>query len=223
MKNYNLKIKDLELNDRPREKLINQGLNSLSNPELLAIIFNTGNKKEGVISMTKRLINDYGEKSLLKEKKVNIIAQEFSLPINKACQLLACLEIGRRLFNDRENSLPILDSPKKVFNYLATMGSLKKEQLRGLYLNSRYQLIYDEVISLGTLNNNLIHPREVFKPAIHYQAAAIIIAHNHPSGNTKASQADLIITKKLKKAGQLLEIELLDHLIIANNQFISLI
>ncbi len=223
IKNYILKIKELNPNQRPREKLINQGLTSLNTKELLALILTTGSKKEEVMSMASRLIKDYGEKSLIKETNPKLLAEKFLLPLNKACQLIACLEIGRRFLQKNQTDQPVLRCPQDVFNYLSDMGKLKKEQLRGLYLNSHYRLIYDEVISLGTLNSNLAHPREIFKPAIYQGASAIIIAHNHPSGETKASQADIAITKKIQAAGQLLEIELLDHLIITDKKFLSLI
>jgi len=101
------------------------------------------------------------------------------------------------------------------------MRDLKKEQLRGLYLNSRYNLIHDEVISIGTLTSNIVHPREVFKPALEYSAAAIIIAHNHPSGSIKPSQGDIQITNQLLKASKIIGIDLLDHIIIAGNKFMS--
>jgi len=103
------------------------------------------------------------------------------------------------------------------------MGTLNKEQFRGLYLNSRYQLVHDEVISLGTLTASLVHPREVFKPALEYSAVALIIAHNHPSGSLKATAADQEITNQLIEAGKILEIEILDHLIIAKNKFTSIL
>ncbi len=221
--NYNISIKELAINKRPREKLINKGPMNLKNNELLAIVLNTGSKKEEIMSLTSRLIKDYGEKALIKEKIPSKLAQEFNLPINKACQLIACFELGRRLFINNTNESKIFRSSADVFKYLSTMSDLKKEQLRGLYLNSQFQLIHDEIISIGTLNSNIAHPREIFKPAIHYNASAIILAHNHPSGRLKASQADIKITKKLLKISKLLQIDLLDHLIIANNNYLSLI
>jgi DNA repair protein RadC len=220
---YNISIKELAINKRPREKLINQGSKNLKNSELLAIILNTGSKKEEIMSLSSRLIKDYGEKALIKEKNPNKLASSFNVSINKACQLIACFELGQRFFKENKNDIKIFRSSANVFKYLSSMSDLKKEQLRGLYLNSQFQLIHDEIISIGTLNTNLVHPREIFKSAIYYNASAIIIAHNHPSGKLKASQNDLKITKKLIKISKLLEIELLDHLIIANNNYLSLI
>jgi len=221
---YNIKIKDLKKEERPREKLIKYGSSNLRISELIAIILVTGNKKEEIMTMASRLIKDYGEKSLLVEKEVKILADKFNLSINKSCQLIASLELGRRLFqNNYDNNKIFFRSAFDVFTYLSNMTYLKKEQLRGLYLNSQFQLIHDEVISIGTLNSSLIHPREIFKPAIFHSAAAIIVAHNHPSGNLKPSLNDIEITKKLISVSKLLEIELLDHLIIANNKYNSII
>ncbi len=221
---YNIKIKDLKKEERPREKLIKYGSSNLRISELIAIILVTGNKKEEIMTMASRLIKDYGEKSLLVEKEVKILADKFNLSINKSCQLIASLELGRRLFqNNYDDNKIFFRSAFDVFTYLSNMTYLKKEQLRGLYLNSQFQLIHDEVISIGTLNSSLIHPREIFKPAIFHSAAAIIVAHNHPSGNLKPSLNDIEITKKLISVSKLLEIELLDHLIIANNKYNSII
>ena len=220
---YNLKIKDLKKENRPREKLINYGLSNLNNTELLAIILSTGTRKEDLYSMSSRLINQYGEKIILKEKNPLKISREFNVPLNKACQIIACFELGKRFLDNNKNNDIYLYKAKDVYNYLKEMRDLKKENLRGLYLNNSYKLIHDELISLGTLNSSLVHPREVFQPAIYHSAAALIIAHNHPSGQLKPSQNDIKITKKLKKSGIMLEIELLDHLIITEHGYISII
>ncbi len=221
--NYNISIKELAINKRPREKLVEKGLKSLKNYELLAIVLNTGSKKEEIMTLSSRLIKDYGEKALIKEKDPIKLAYDFKVSVNKACQLIACFELGQRFFKENKNEVKIFRSSLDVFKYLKTMSDLKKEQLRGLYLNSQFQLIHDEIISIGTLNSNLSHPREIFKPAIYYNAAAIILAHNHPSGKLEASQSDIKTTKELIKISELLQIDLLDHLIIANNNYISLI
>ncbi len=222
-KSYVLKIKDLASQERPREKLLKHGPAHLKTAELIAILLGTGTKKEEVMVMATRLLKDYGEKSLLSQTKAVTISKELEIPITKACQLVACFELGRRFLQKNYQGKHIIRSSKDAFDYLIDMRLLKKEQFRGLYLNHRYQLIYDEVISLGTVNASLVHPREVFKPAIEHSASAIIIAHNHPSGQIKASEDDIKITQKLKEAGELLGIQLLDHLIIANNKYISVI
>ncbi len=220
---YCFKIKELAPENRPREKLIAQGPGRLKTSELLALILGAGTKKEDLLTMTTRLLKDYGEKNIIKEVQAKTLAKEFDIPLNKACQIVACFELGRRFFQKENQGKLIIRDSRDVFNYLVDMRGLIKEQVRGLYLNNHYQLIHEEIISSGLINASLIHPREVFQPAILQLAAAVIIAHNHPSGNLKPSPEDLVITKNLKKAGDILGISLLDHLIIADNKFISLI
>ena len=118
--------------------------------------------------------------------------------------------------------MPTIRGPEDVYIYLEDMRKLKKEQFRGLYLNARNKVIHDEVISIGTLTANLVHPREVFQPAIEYLACGVIIAHNHPSGDPEPSEDDLEITRKLATVGKTMDIELLDHIIIGKNKYVSL-
>jgi len=145
------------------------------------------------------------------------------LPLVKSCQIVACFELGRRFFKEEKTGTITIRNAKQAFEHLKDMAKLSKESFRGLYLNSRYKLIHSETISIGTLDASIIHPREVFRPAIEHGASAIIVAHNHPSGILKATKEDLVVTQKLQEAGDLLGIELLDHLIISKNKFISLI
>ncbi len=217
------KIKDLPSNERPREKMLERSVNVLNTAELLAIVLGVGTKNEEVLSMTTRLLKEYGEKGIAYLKDPNIMKDNLKLPLNKACQIIACSELGRRFYQKKSGKVMTIKTSKQAYTYLKDMGNLQKEQFRGLYLNTQYQLIHDEVISLGTLDAALIHPREVFKPALEYSAAAIIIAHNHPSGKIKASKVDLEITEKLVAAGKIFDIEILDHLIIGQRKFSSII
>ncbi|MCF7820767.1 MAG: DNA repair protein RadC [Candidatus Pacebacteria bacterium] len=221
-KKYVLTIKDLPEKDKPREKLLEYGPTDLSVSELIAIILQTGTKKEDVLAMSSRLLKEYGEKTLANQKDPQVISKELDIPENKACQLVACFELGRRIFKKTEGGAVTIRDAKQAFNYLKDMRSLPKEQFRGLYLNSRYRLIHDEVISIGSLTASIIHPREVFKPAIEYSTAAIIVAHNHPSGSLKPTEADIEVTQKLKQASEILGIDLLDHIIIGKNNFFSI-
>lgn len=221
-KKYVLRIKDLSDKDKPREKLVNNGPADLSSAELLAIILNTGNKKEGVMELSSRLLKEYGEKAIISQTDANKLSKELNVPIVKACQIIACFELGRRFFQKKPHSSVTIRSAKQAYEHLKEMGALSKENFRGLYLNSRYQLIHDEVISVGSLTSSLVHPREVFKPALEYGAAAVIIAHNHPSGSLKITPADQEVSLKLAEAGRILGIDVLDHLIIAKNKFISI-
>lgn len=220
-KKYILRIKDLAEKDKPRERLINKGVNELSSAELLAIILNTGDKKEGVLELSNRLLKEYGEKAIISQTNAEKLAKDLNISLIKACQIVACFELGRRFFQKKPHGSVTIRSAKQAFEHLKDMGALSKENFRGLYLNSRYQLIHDEVISVGSLTSSLVHPREVFKPALEYSAAAIIIAHNHPSGSLKITEADLEVSLKLAEAGRILGIDILDHLIIAKNKFVS--
>jgi DNA repair protein RadC len=212
------RVKDLPSEEKPREKLLTNGAGSLSSAELLAIVLGVGTKREEVFSMSLRILREYGEKGIAYQKNPEAIQKDLNVPIAKACQIVACFELGKRFYQKKPGG-----SIKQAFSHLKEMSRLSKEQIRGLYLNSHYQLIHDEVISIGTLDAAILQPREVFKPALEYGAAAIIIAHNHPSGVLKATKADAEITDKLIKASKILDIELLDHLIIANDKFISII
>jgi DNA repair protein RadC len=218
-----LAVRDLPDEEKPREKLIKDGVGALSSIELLAIILGVGTKKEEVFSMANRLIREYGEKGIAYQKDPTIIEKDLKIPLVKACQIIACFELGRRFYQKKPGGSITIRTAGQAYNYLKDMGQLNKEQFRGLYLNSHYQLIHDEVISIGTLDASLVQPREVFRPALEYSAAALIIAHNHPSGVLKASKADVEITNKLLAAGRILDIEVLDHLIIGKNKYNSIV
>jgi len=170
-----------------------------------------------------RLMREYGEKGIAYQQNPEIITKDLGVPIAKACQIVACFELGRRFYQKKSGIHVSIRNAKQAFEYLKDMGFLKKEQFRGLYLNTHYQLIHEEVISIGTLDSALVSPREVFRPALENSAAAIIVAHNHPSGVLKATKNDAEITEKLIEAGKIIGIEVLDHIIIGGNKYSSLI
>src|SRR5579864_1357843 len=173
--------------------------------------------------MSRRLLKEYGDNIVVNQKDPRKVAALLGLPLIKSCQLVACFELGRRLFKAGDGRKPIvIRTASQVYDYLKDMRDLPKEHLRGLYLDSHYQLIHDELISIGTLTSNVIHPREVFRPALEFSAAALILAHNHPSGVPKPSEADLAITRQIIEAGKVLGIGLLDHVIIAKNKHESI-
>ena len=221
-KEYVLMVRDRLESDRPREKLINFGPGELTGAELLAVVINTGTKKEEVLQMATRILKEYGNKSIISQLDPKKMAEELEIPLYKACQIVACFELGRRYLVDRKDGRVVIRTAKQAFDYLKDMRDLPKEQMRGLYLNSRYRLIHDETISIGSLTANVVHPREVFRPAIEYGAVAVIVAHNHPSGSVKATVSDREITQQLKLAGEILGIDFLDHLVIAGDRFSSI-
>jgi DNA repair protein RadC len=221
-KQYVLKIKDLPREDKPREKLIKYGPAHLSVGELLAVVLGVGTKKEGILAMSQRLIKEYGGADIVHEKNPKKIEALFGIPLVKACQVVACFELGRRFFESPEIQKPVeLRTASQVFEYVKDMRNLPKECLRGLYLDTRYRLVHDEVISLGTLTSNIIHPREVFRPALEYSASAVILAHNHPSGVVTSSEADIAVTKQIVAAGKMIGIGILDHIVITKDKFES--
>lgn len=219
---YVLAVRDLPDEEKPREKLAAHGPSYLTLSELLAVIFNTGTKKEEVLAMSSRILKEYGQKSVLTQKDAKKLASDLGIPLGKALQVVACGELGRRTFAKNDAAVPTIRTAGEVYEHVADMRNLKKEQLRCLYLNSRYKLIHDEVLSIGTMDASIIHPREVFKPALEYGAAAVILIHNHPSGETKPSVSDKLITEQVIKAGKVLGIELIDHVIITKNSYKSI-
>jgi DNA repair protein RadC len=218
---YVLRVRDLPEPDRPREKMLSAGSDALSVAELVAVLWGVGTRREEVLAMAKRTLNEYGQKTVGYERDPRRLAAAADIPLQKACQLVAGFELGRRYFAEANGKPVHIRNLDQAFTYLHDMGSRNKEQLRGLYLNSRYQVIHDEVISVGSLTANIVHPREVFQPAIEHSAVAVIIAHNHPSGVLEPTAADLAVTAQLKAAGELLGITLLDHLIVSSESCIS--
>jgi DNA repair protein RadC len=218
---YVLRVKDLPDAEKPREKLLEAGPQNLSVAELVSVLWGVGTRKEDVLAMARRTLQEYGEKTLSTELNPKRLAEAADIPLVKACQVIAGFELGRRFYATQAGRPAQVRTAKQAYQYLQSMGSSTKEQLRGLYLNSRYQVIHDEVISVGSLTSNIVHPREVFQPAIERHAVAIIIAHNHPSGSLEPTMADLDVTEQLLAAGEVLGIELLDHLIITPGKYAS--
>lgn len=219
--NYVIRFKDLPDYEKPRERLLELGPAHLSVAELVAVIWGVGSPKEDVLAMAKRTIKEYGDKALGNELKPQRLSAALDIPLTKACQLVASIELGRR-FQTKQSGRPAqVRNAQQAYLYLKDMGAGKKEQLRGLYLNSQYQVVHDEVISVGSLTANIVHPREVFQPAVEHGAIAIILAHNHPSGRLQPTTADVEITEQLISAGQVLGIDLLDHLVITAKRYVS--
>lgn len=215
-------IKDLPANEQPREKLIDMGPDVLSNAELIAVILGTGYKNEGVLELASRILSEYGSKAITKIRSVERLMNELGIPKVKACQLISCFEIGRRFFAEDTARMPTLRGPEDVYKYFGSeMAGLKKENFHCLCLNTRNKLIHDEIVSVGILDASIVHPREVFGPAIEFSSAGIILAHNHPSGDPEPSMADKKLTSQLVDAGKILGIDILDHVIVGKDGFFS--
>ncbi len=220
-KNIRYKIKDLPKEERPRERLIKLGPENLSNAELLAIIIGTGSVNENVLNLANRLLSKYDIKRL-SQTTVTELKKITGIKDAKACQIAAAFELGKRLSITKSLNKQIT-TPSDIANlFMPRMRGLKKEFLKGVYLDSKCRIIKHENISVGGLNTNIIQPREAFKTAILEDAAAIILVHNHPSGDPTPSSDDINLTVKLKEMGKLIGIELLDHIIIGDNKYVSL-
>ena len=218
MENRKMKIKDLPKVERPREKLMQYGAGRLSNSELLAIILGSGKKGENVIDLANKILKKFRADNLPNLSFSEI--KDFSgLGPAKACKIIASFELGKRLLKDKIAGLYL--DPKDVWKELKDIQGLKKEHFVVFYLDTRNQEIKREIVSVGSLNANLVHPREVFEPAVRNLAAQIILAHNHPSGDPEPSEDDLEITKRLVEAGKILGIEVIDHIIVTKGGFLS--
>lgn len=212
------KIKDLPRVDRPREKLLRYGPEKLSNSELLAILLRSGKKGENVIELATKILKKFGKASLM-NASYNDLKKFSGLGPAKAAEIVACFELGKRLIIGKKSRL--LMSPEDVFREMADLRNHKKEHFVVFYLDVRNQINQREIISVGSLTANLVHPREVFEPAIKNLAAQIILSHNHPSGDCEPSEEDLAITRKLVEAGKILGIEVVDHVIVSGENFLS--
>lgn len=214
-----MKLKEVPAVDRPREKLSKYGPDKLSDMELLAILLGSGVKGTNVVELSKKILKKFGEENISQASYLDF-KNILGLGPTKACQLVACFELGRRFLKNKKHNLIL--SPQDVWESLKDLRDNKKEHFVIFYLDIRNQEIKREIISVGTLNSSLVHPREVFEPAIIHSAAQVIVAHNHPSGDPTPSDEDIEITKRLVKAGEILGIELLDHVVIGKDKFISL-
>lgn len=214
-------IKSLPLHLRPREKLVAKGPSNLTDHELLAILLRTGRSGKSALDLAHDILTKYplDKFSTLSIEELNNIK---GIDSGKSTSIIAAIELVTRALGKHPHILPIISSPKIALDQLGDIRNQKKEYFVALYLNARNELIHKEVISIGTLTRSLVHPREVFAPALTRLAASVLVAHNHPSGDTTPSQDDLLVTKRLQDAGELLGIALLDHIIIARDSFHSI-
>lgn len=213
------KLKELEKIEWPREKLLHYGAGKLTKSELLAILLRTGAKGMNVIELSKNILRKFPNFTLA-DADIKELQNTFGLGAAKACEIVACFELGRRMLKGKKTNLIL--TPDQVWENLRDIRDNKKEHFVVFYLDTRNQEIQRDIISVGTLNANLVHPREVFEAAIRVSAAQILVAHNHPSGNAEPSEDDLQITKRLQEAGKILGIELLDHVIVTKANHLSL-
>jgi DNA repair protein RadC len=209
------RLKDQPASERPRERLVANGADALSHAELLAILLRTGLRGMNVLEIAQQLVQKYGSLRSLAQASLEDLQQISGIGRDKAVTLAAAFALARKMAGELRNESPLLDNPEAVANLMREDIRLRSvETFQVLLLNTRRRLIDVAKVSDGTLDTILVHPREVFKPAIAANAAAIVLAHNHPSGDPTPSEADIKVTRDLIRAGQLLKIEVLDHIII---------
>jgi len=213
-------IKDLPEFERPREKLISKGAQNLKDEELLAILLGVGVEGKNVLEVAKQILNKYTKKRLLKLTYSDLSKIKGIGPA-KACALLAAAELVKRALKIGETTLPVIRSTKDVIAQSVYMRDKAREHLMAIYLNARNEMIFKKPMFIGTLNANLVHPREIFQEALKQNAASVILVHNHPSGDAEPSQDDLTITKRIIEAGKIMGIDVLDHVIITKNKVFS--
>lgn len=218
-----LLIRDFPKHETPRERLIAEGAANLSNQELLAIILRTGTKNESVLQLANRLLSNFEGLRLLQDATVEEITSIKGIGQVKAIQILAALELGKRIGRLQYHDRYVIRSPEDGAKYIMDdMRFLSQEHFVCLFLNTKNHVLHKQTIFIGSLNASIVHPREVFKEAFRRSAASIICAHNHPSGDPTPSKEDIEVTKRLVECGRMIGIEVLDHLIIGDQNFISL-
>jgi DNA repair protein RadC len=216
-------IRDMAASDRPRERLVKVGERALSTTELLAIIFRTGVGGENVVRLSERLLARFGNLPGLARASISELQQVKGIGPAKAVEVKAALELGRRLMASAPEERPKITSPADAANLLMSeMSLLEQEHLRLLLLDTRNQVLAMPTIYIGSLNTSVVRVGELFRSAIKENAAAIIVAHNHPSGDPAPSSEDVRVTRQIVEAGQLLDIDVLDHVIIGRQRYVSL-
>ena len=217
-------IHDLPLSERPRERLLKLGAEALSTAEVLALILGRGSKDESVILTTQKLLSKFGNLKNIAAASVEELTELKGIGTAKAAQIKAAFELSKRLESSFDsNKKTTVKSPEDVIKAVKNLlKGKKKEHFLILSLDTRNHLINTKTISIGSLDSSIAHPREVFKDAIASSAASVIIVHNHPSGDSQPSEDDIKLTKRLVEAGEILGIEVLDHIIICDTEYLSM-
>jgi DNA repair protein RadC len=220
---YHPTIMELPSNERPRERLLHYGANALSNAELLAIVLRVGAPDENVIRVAQNLLSRFGGWAGLAQASLTELTAVRGIGEAKVAQLKASLEIGRRLLVESPDERPQIRSPADAANLVMTeMSLLEQEHLRTMLLDTKNRVIDTTTVYQGSLNASLIRVGELFRAAIRANCASLIVVHNHPSGDPTPSPEDVAVTRQIVEAGNLLDVEVLDHLVIGRQRFVSL-
>jgi len=217
------RFKNFPRESMPRERMENYGPKSLSNHELLAILLRTGIKGKNVLQLALQVLGDFDDLNALRYVTLEELLQIPGIGKAKGIELLAAIELGTRVSRSSQIKEGTVVSSNWIGEFLLEeIGGLFQENVVAIYLNTKNEIIKKETIFIGTLNSSVAHPREIFKHAVRYSAARIIVGHNHPSGNPEPSEADHQFTNRIIQAGEIIGIELLDHIIVGENSYISL-
>jgi DNA repair protein RadC len=213
-------IREMPKVERPREKLIEKGVENLKDEELLAILLRTGTKEKSALDLAKEILRKFSKKRFQKLKYEDLIKIK-GINSAKACEILAAIELTKRILKMGEETLPKIQSIKDVIAQVGYLRNKLREHLVAIYLNARNEMLFRKHVFIGTLDANIAHPREIFAEALRQNAASIILVHNHPSGDPEPSKADLEITKRISEAGKIMGIDVLDHIIITKTKAFS--
>ncbi|MFQ6093457.1 MAG: DNA repair protein RadC [bacterium] len=214
-------LRDMPRVKKPRERLLEKGPEALRDHELLAILLGAGYRGKNVLDVSRRILSEYPPETLTKIP-IKELRKVKGIGPAKACTIKAAFELSKRAFSVDQDTLPAVKTPKDVADTVVDVRRKKKEHFVVLYLNARNQLIHKETVSVGTLNANIVHPREIFQPAVVNSAASIILVHNHPSGDTAPSNDDIQLTQRMVRAGEMMGIDVLDHVIVSERGYLSL-
>ena len=215
-------ITDWPASERPREKLLEMGVEALSDAELLAIFLRVGVTGKSAVDLARDLLTHFGSLNGVFIASLSELTQVNGIGLSKYAQLQAIFEMSRRALNEQMQKKDVLNSPQQVRNYLCLkLGHLTREVFVVLFLDAQNRVVTNEELFSGTLTQASVYPREVVKRALHHNAASVIFAHNHPSGIAQQSQADELLTQQLKQALALVDVRVLDHFIVAGNTTLS--
>jgi len=217
-------VRDLPLSERPRERLLKLGSEALSAQEILALILGRGIKGESVMVTSQKLLSRFGNLKGITNASVEELSEIKGVGLAKAAQIKAALELSKRLEGDAgERQKPMVKSPEDVVNIVKSqLKGKKKEHFLVLCLDTRNRVINCRPVSVGSLDTSIVHPREVFREAVSSSAASVIFAHNHPSGDPEPSKEDVELTKRLVKAGEIIGVDVLDHIVVCDRSYLSL-
>lgn len=216
-------IKELPESDRPREKLVQKGPHMLSTQELIAIILRTGTKDCSALMLAQEITNKYSNFNRLKDMTIDELIKIKGVGETKAIQIVAAIELGKRCHASVLERGIQIKSPIECADYIAEeVKHLDQEHFIGIYLDTKNRILAKKTLFIGSLNKAIVHPREVFKEALKHGCASIIVVHNHPSGDPTPSPQDISITKRLMEVGELMGIEILDHLVVGTDGYVSM-